>query len=108
MSSAKLVLHLSAVGVTSNKAFQWGSTRHPLYSTHLLSAFSTMGVFMLVGEGAYCVENKYVASTITVCIIPVLIPCPADVLSTYHRWAQTGESGSIMPLPRSSTEYITM
>lgn len=63
---------------------------------------------MLWGEGAYCLENKYVASTITLCIIPVLIPCPADVLSTYHRWAQTGESGSIMPLQRSSTEYITM
>lgn len=53
-------------------------------------------------------ENKYVASTITVCIIPVLITCPADVLSMYHRWAQTGESGSIMPLQRYSTEYITM
>lgn len=63
---------------------------------------------MLWGEGAYCWENKYVASTETVCIIPLLIPCPADVLSTHHRWAQTGENGSIMPVPRSSAEYITM
>lgn len=47
---------------------------------------------MLRGERAYCSENKYVASTITVCIIPGLIPCPADVLSTYHRWAQTGRA----------------
>lgn len=53
-------------------------------------------------------ESKYVASTKTVCIIPVLITCPTDVLSVYHRWAQTGESGSIMPLQRYSTEYITM
>lgn len=64
-----------------------------------------MGAFMLRGGGGAIAGRA--ASTITLHIIPVLIRCPADVLSTYHRWAQTGESSSIMPLLRSSTEYIT-